>query len=359
MNGRKVFEDIKAAGFDCALFLDETSQYYLSDFYTTDGAVIVSEKETALFADSRYFEAVENDKKANKLSDDVMPYLFRKSIFEVIAEYFASAGVRRVCLDPALITIKQLQTLQSRCENIEFGYLSDVCLKHRRVKTLAEVDKIRKAQAITDKAFSHILGFINEDRTELEVAAELEYFMRSNGANGLAFETIAVSGKNSSLPHGVPTECKLTKNSFFTMDYGARYAGYCSDMTRTVVLGKADDEMKRIYNTVFTAQAEAMKYIKAGVGCKEADKVARDVITDAGYGEYFGHSLGHSLGLEIHEMPSCSPRSEDTLVVGNIVTVEPGIYIPGKYGVRIENMVLVTENGCENLTNSDNALIEL
>ena len=359
MNGRRIYNDITEKGFDCALFLDENSQYYLSDFYTTDGAVIVSKKETALFADSRYFEAVENDKKAGKLSDDVIPYLFRKNIFDVVAEYIASIGATRVCIDPALITIKQFNILKEKCADVEFGYLPDLCLKHRQIKTAEEVNKIRKAQAITDKAFSHILGFINKDRTELEVAAELEYFMRCNGADGLAFDTIAVSGKNSSLPHGVPTESKLTENSFFTMDYGAKYAGYCSDMTRTIVLGKADEEMKRIYNTVFTAQAEAMKYIRSGVSCKEADKVARDVITDAGYGEYFGHSLGHSLGLEIHEAPSCSPKSESVLQVGNIVTVEPGIYLPGKYGVRIENMVLVTENGCENLTNSDKSLIEL
>ncbi len=359
MNGRNIFSDIKTAGYDCALFLDETSQHYLSDFYSTDGAVIVSSAETALFVDSRYFEAVENDKKAGRLSDDVNPYLFAKSIFDVIAEYIGSIGAKKVCLDPALITIRQLQILQDRCKEVEFGYLSDVCLKHRRVKTAEEIAKIRKAQSITDAAFTHILGFINEDRTELEVAAELEYFMRSHGANALAFETIAVSGKNSSLPHGVPTESKLVKDSFFTMDYGAKYAGYCSDMTRTVVLGKADDEMKRIYNTVLTAQSEAMKYIRAGVSGKDADMAARKVINDAGYGEYFGHSLGHSLGLEIHERPSASPKSEDILVSGNIVTVEPGIYIPGKYGVRIENMVLVTENGCENLTNSDNSLIEL
>ncbi len=359
MNGRKVFNDITAAGFDCALFLDENSQYYLSDFYTTDGAVIVAKDETALLTDSRYIEAAENDKKAGNLSSDVNPYLFKKGLYSDIADYFVSVGAKKVALDPALITIKQLQTLNKVCEGVEFGYISDVCLKHRQVKTEAEVNKIRKAQSITDKAFSHIIGFINGERTEFQVAAELEYFMRSNGANGLAFETIAVSGKNSSLPHGVPTEAKLTQNSFFTMDYGARFAGYCSDMTRTIVLGKADDEMKRIYNTVLTAQAEAMEYIRAGVKGKDADKVARDVITDAGYGQYFGHSLGHSLGLEIHELPSVSPKSESILVAGNIVTVEPGIYIPGKYGVRIENMVLVTENGCENLTSSDRQLIEL
>ena len=359
MNGRKIFSDISEKGFDCALFLDETSQHYLSDFYTTDGAVIVSSKETALLTDSRYIEAAENEKKAGNVSDDVNAYLFKKGIWNDIAEYFSDIGAKKVCVDPGLITVKQLDTLKEKCEGVEFGYLSDMCLNHRKVKTPEEIDKIRKAQSITDKAFSHIVGFINEGRTELEVAAELEYFMRCNGADGLAFETIAVSGKNSSLPHGVPTESKLTVNSFFTMDYGARYGGYCSDMTRTVVLGKADEEMKRIYNTVLTAQNEAIKSIRAGMVCKDADKIARDVITDAGYGEYFGHSLGHSLGLEIHELPSVSPKYEEILVPGNIVTVEPGIYIPGKYGVRIENMVLITEDGCINLTNSDKSLLEI
>ncbi len=359
MNGRNIYNDISNQGFDCAIFLDEISQYYLSDFYTTDGAVIVSKNETALITDARYIEAAENSKKAGKLSEDVNPYIFKNGLFNHISEYFASVNAKKVAVDPDLISVKQLETLKEKCPEIEFGYVCDICLKYRRVKTPAEIEKIQKAQEITDKAFSHIIGFINESRTEIEVAAELEYFMRKNGAEGLAFETISVSGKNSSLPHGVPTTEKLTKNSFLTMDYGAKYAGYCSDMTRTVVLGKADEEMKRIYNTVLLAQSEAMKKIRAGMSGIDADKIARDVIADAGYGEYFSHSLGHSLGLEVHELPSASPRSSDILVSGNIVTVEPGIYIPGKYGVRIENMILVTDDGCINLTNSDNSLIEL
>ncbi len=359
MNGRNIFKDIQNQGYDCALFLDEISQHYLSDFYTTDGAVIVSYKETALLTDSRYIEAAENDKNSGKLSEDVNVYIFKKGLLESIKEYFSSVNAKKVCIDPALISLKQFKDLQEKCEGIEFGYISDICLKYRKIKTEAEIEKIRKAQSITDAAFNHILGFINKERTELEIAAELEYFMRSKGATGLAFDTIAVSGKNSSLPHGVPSLAKLTENSFLTMDYGAKYLGYCSDMTRTVVLGKADQEMKRIYNTVLTAQAEAMKFIKAGVSCKDADKAARDVIADAGYGEYFGHSLGHSLGLEIHERPAASPKSNEILEIGNIITVEPGIYIPNKYGVRIENMVVVTADGCINLTNSDNSLIEL
>ena len=355
MNGRKIFEETASLGFDCALFLDETSQRYLADMHITDGAVIVSAHETALITDSRYIEIAET----GDLSGDVKPYLFRIPLYEYIAEYLRGTGAKKVCLDPALISVKQLERLKTKCEGVEFGFASDICLKHRRVKTPGEIENIKKAQAITDATFGHILGFINGDRTELEVAAEMEYFMRCRGALGLAFDTIAVSGKKSSMPHGVPGDVKLTKDSFFTMDFGAAYNGYCSDMTRTVVLGRATDEMKRVYETVRTAQAEAMKFIRAGVRAAEADAVARDIIKDAGYGEYFGHSLGPSLGLEIHERPSVSSRSEDVLVEGNVVTVEPGIYLPGRFGVRIENMVLVTADGCENLTNSPRELIEL
>lgn len=359
MNGRNVFFDINKGGFDCALFFDETSQRYLCDFFTTDGIVIVSEKETALFTDARYFEAAENAKKYELLSDDVSVYLLKKNVFETVADYLSEFNAKKVCVDPKLTTLAQFNRLKEVCKSIEFGFSSDVCLKHRRIKTKAEIQKIRNAQKITDDAFSFVLTLINEDRTEVEIASEIEHFMRKNGADGFAFDTIAVSGKNSSLPHGVPTTSKLVRDSFFTMDYGAKVDGYCSDMTRTVVLGKADGEMKNIYNTVLTAQSEANKFIRAGVSCKDADAVARKVISDAGYGEYFSHSLGHSLGLEIHESPTLSARSDDILVAGNIVTVEPGIYIPGQYGVRIENMVLVTENGCENLTASDNSLIEI
>lgn len=357
MNGRNVFSEISNNGFDCALFLDEVSSYYLSDFYSTDGAVILSKDKTLLLVDSRYIEAAENAKNAGELSEDVIPCLFSKRLFESIKEHLDSISAKKVCIDPALVTVLQLEKLKEVCPDVEFGTMSDVVLGFRRVKTESEIKKIKKAQSITDAAFEHILTFINGDRTEIQVAAELEYFMRANGASGMAFDTISVSGKNSSLPHGVPTEAKLTRDSFFTMDYGAKYMGYCSDMTRTVVLGKADEDMKLIYNTVLLAQTEAMKFIKAGVSCADADKVARDIITDAGYGDCFGHSLGHSLGLMIHELPSLSQRSTDTLMAGNVVTVEPGIYIPGKYGVRIENMVLVTENGCENLTHSPKEMI--
>ena len=359
MNGRKIFKEISTNGYDAALFLDETSCYYLSDFFTTDGCVVVSEKETALITDSRYIEAAEKNKAEGNLSDDVTPILFKSPLFQTINDYFKEHHIKKVCLDPKLVTLAQSEMLKDACPDVKFGTMADVVLKYRRVKSASEVEKIKKAQSITDSAFSHIVKFIQKGKKEIEVAAELEYFMRSHGASGMAFDTIAVSGKKSSCPHGVPNEDYLTENSFFTMDFGAKYAGYCSDMTRTVVLGRATDEMKDVYYTVLKAQMEAMKFIKPNVTGVEADKVARDVITEAGYGEYFTHSLGHSVGIEIHELPSLSTRSKDTLVEGNIVTVEPGIYIPGKFGVRIENMVLVTDDGCECLTNSCRELFEI
>jgi Xaa-Pro aminopeptidase len=182
--------------------------------------------------------------------------------------------------------------------------------------------------------------------------------MRKNGADGIAFDTIAVSGSASSTPHGVPRNVKLQKG-FLTMDFGAKFNGYCSDMTRTVCIGTPDSEMKKVYDTVFSAQMAALDYIAAGKKCADADKVARDIIADAGYGQCFGHSLGHGVGLYIHEPISLSPRSNGVLEAGNIVTVEPGIYLEGRFGVRIEDMVCVTDSGNENLTKAKKELIVL
>ena len=194
--------------------------------------------------------------------------------------------------------------------------------------------------------------------TEIEVAAELEYAMRRAGADGLAFDTIAVSGDASALPHGTPRNVKL-KNGFLTMDFGAKYQGYCSDMTRTIVIGKADEEIKKLYNTVLQAQLSALDYLKSGCDCGEADKIARDII-DVDYKGLFGHSLGHAVGLFIHEAPGLSTRGfGNKLVTGNVVTVEPGIYLLGKYGCRIEDMVSITDNGIHNFTKSPKNLIEI
>ena len=219
---------------------------------------------------------------------------------------------------------------------------------------------IIKVRERDDFAFAELVKRINPNMTEIEVAAELEYLMRRAGASGFAFDTIAVSGDASALPHGTPRNVKL-KPGFLTMDFGAKYKGYCSDMTRTIVIGKADNEIKKLYNTVLEAQRLGLAAIKAGADCKECDDAARNYIDSfKEYNGAFGHSLGHGVGLFIHESPRVSKVGAGRkLRVGEIVTVEPGIYLYGKYGCRIEDMVAVTENGCYNFTHSTKELIEI
>ena len=237
--------------------------------------------------------------------------------------------------------------------------LGDALSSFRKIKSPEELDRMERAERIGDEAFSYILNELKPGVTELQIAAKLEYFMRSHGAEGTSFDTIVASGYHSAMPHAVPTEKPLENGDFVTMDFGCRYQGYCSDMTRTVVIGKADPRQKEIYQIVLEAQQAALEGLRPGMTGTEGDRLARDVIEKAGYGEYFGHGLGHSVGLEIHEKPALSTRDETVLLPGMIETVEPGIYIPGFGGVRIEDMVVLTETGIRNLTTSPKELIEL
>ena len=216
---------------------------------------------------------------------------------------------------------------------------------------------MRKAQSIADTAFTEVLTKIKVGMTEKELCAELIYCLLKNGGEGLSFDPIVVSGPNTSLPHGVPGDRKLQEGDFITMDFGVLYKGYCSDMTRTVALGHATEEMVKVYNTVLQAQLAGIAVSKAGVLGKDVDGAARKVIADAGYGEYFGHGYGHSLGLEVHEAPNCSPAGEIPMEENVVASAEPGIYLPGKFGVRIEDVVIFKADGCENITHSPKELI--
>lgn len=353
-NGRKVFEKIKNVA-DAAVFFNESDQLWLTGFFTTDGIVIVDSEKTILVTDSRYFEAADIKKNGGELQGDVEVELLDNGIYAAFEKYVSGA---KVAFDSECVTVARLEELKKRFDR-EFVAIPSITTELRAIKSGPEIAYIEKAQSITDAAFDHILGFIKPGITETDVAAELEYFMKKMGAECPAFETIAVSGAKSSMPHGVPSNVKLTENSFLTMDFGAKYNGYCSDMTRTVVLGKADDEMKRVYNTVLEAQKAGIAAARGGAKGADVDKAARDIIDNAGYKGLFGHSLGHSLGIEIHENPRFAPKFENTCPVNSIITVEPGIYIPGKYGVRIEDMVLLTESGCRDLTHSPKGLIEI
>ena len=227
------------------------------------------------------------------------------------------------------------------------------------IKNQQEIETISKAAALGDKCFSHILGFIEPGMSEKQVAGEIERFLYENGAEGLAFDTISVSGERSCLPHGEPTDKLIQKGEFLTMDFGAVIDGYCGDMTRTVAVGFVTDEMRRVYETVLEAQLAAIQFIRAGVSCYDADKVARDIITDAGYGEYYPHGLGHGVGTLVHEAPTLNAKSEEVLEKDMVITVEPGIYIPNKFGVRIEDLAIVADFGIINKVESKKELIIL
>ena len=347
-----------AAGFDAAVIGKKINQRYLSGFDFDDGYVLVTKGESYLITDFRYIEAA---RLAADRDLNVMMFA-RGGELMTIGGLLADNGCRRVAIEEDDLSYADFLHFQAILNeySIEPG-ASPILDTLRLYKDAMELQTIARAQEITDAAFLHILGVMTPEMTEIEVAMELEYFMRRNGADAIAFDTVAVSGSNSSRPHGVPRRVKLEKG-FLTMDFGAAIGGYCSDMTRTVVIGRADDEMKRLYNTVLTAQKAALDAAAEGVGCRALDKIARDIIDGAGYKGCFGHSLGHGVGLLIHEKPNLSPRAEESLVLrrGHVVTVEPGIYLEGKYGCRIEDMICVKPDGqVYDFTRSPKELIEL
>ncbi len=336
-----------------ALCLSMPACRYLTGFEYTDGGVLLTADEAFLLTDSRYIEA------ANEAVTH-MQCVSCTGLVKTIGKLLEDLGIHKLYLEQAL-TLSELEALQK----LPITLITDATLQNaltaaRLQKDKEEITLLRKAQAITEVGFTHILPFLKAGVTEREAALELEFFMRKNGADGVSFEFIVVSGANSSRPHGVPTDKPIQKGDFVTMDFGALYGGYHADMTRTVAIGEVSDEQRFVYETVLKAQKAALSVVCAGVSGKAADAAARDVITAAGFGEYFGHGTGHGVGIEIHEAPRLSPSAPETpLKAGSVVTVEPGIYLPGKYGVRIEDMVLITENGCENLTKSPKELIIL
>lgn len=340
-------------GVDAVIVLDELNQHYLSEFAFTDGLLFITKTKAYLITDFRYYEMALNS--ANKSFEVLTPDNRKEFLNKVILE----EGIKTIGFEGGSVSY---DTYRNYCDNYpcEFVNIGDTIEVIRQIKSADEIEKMQKAQDITDAALAHLLKFITPNMTELEVAVELEYAMRKGGADSFAFETIAVSGDASALPHGTPRNVKL-RPGFLTMDFGAKYQGYCSDMTRTIVIGKADEDIKKLYNTVLRAQTEALAYLREGADCGEADKVARDIIDSIPeFKGAFGHSLGHSVGLFIHESPRLYSRGFGRkLKVGEIVTVEPGIYLFGKYGCRIEDMVAITKDGIHNFTHSPKDLIEI
>ena len=329
---------------DGFVYLTEPEDMRYFAGFTGEGAVLISKDRKIILTDGRYmtsasretsgFEIVGCVKHGEFIKENKMKILFKPDISYKKYETFKNDGIQAECLD------------------INFDML-------RRKKTADEIVCLKKAAQIADEAFLEILTFIDEGMTEKEVAARLDYIMALKGSEKPSFDTICIGGVNTCMPHGVPSDYKFKKGDFITMDFGATYKGYHSDMTRTVALGDVDEEMALVYEVVHIAQSETQKEIKAGLPAKDADKLARDIIAVNGFGEYFVHSTGHGVGLKIHEYPNLSQNSDLVLEEGDVVTVEPGIYIPEKFGVRIENTVIVTANGAESLQNTPKELIIL
>ncbi|MEE1011912.1 MAG: aminopeptidase P family protein [Acutalibacteraceae bacterium] len=335
------------------LIISPENRRYLTDFSSSAGYLIITKTEAVFLADSRYIEAAQNTAKD---CESVLLSDFSAQL----GGYIEKFNIEKLYLEGESLSVSRAESIKKicRCE-CDFAKADKEIHALRRIKTEDEKNKILRAQSVAEKAFENILGFIREGVTEREIALELDFFMLRNGAQAVSFETIAVSGKNSSMPHGVPSDKKVEKGDFITMDFGAVVDGYHSDMTRTVAVGSVSSKQAEVYETVLRAQNNCLEMLKAGVSCKHADASARDVIKNAGYGEFFGHGTGHGVGIEIHEAPTLNPRSGEILKTGDIVTVEPGIYLPSEFGVRIEDMAFITENGIENLTKSPKNLIIL
>lgn len=330
---------------DGVLIVSETNRRYFTSFPSSDGILLATKNGSVFLTDSRYIEEAQNIVKCCEVAE-------LKKVSEQLPELCQKLGVRVLMTESERLTVAQLNSYRKLLKGITLTSVGADKLidKLRMVKSEEEKNSVIKAQRIAEKAYEHILGFIREGVTEREIALELDFFMLRNGAEAISFETIAVSGANSSKPHGVPTDKKICRGDFITMDYGAVVNGYHSDMTRTVAVGEVSDEQVRVYETVLGAQLRSLETLREGVKCSDADRAAREYINEKGYGEYFRHSTGHGVGLEIHEKPNLSPKSDFILQSGNIVTIEPGIYIPGKFGVRIEDLAIITKFGCENLT---------
>lgn len=351
---------------DVVIITDGYNMHYLTGYTGHTGCMLIFSKEQYILTDSRYTEQVGIETEGIKCIDIGLDG-YATTICRLMSNYFEKEinsvdKVIHIGFENNHISYREYKAFADEFEK-HFGDRAVMCeLKDRvselrMVKDDAEIKYISKAESIGDEAFTHILEYIKPGMTEKDIALELEYTMKKLGADGLSFDTIVASGHNSSLPHAVPTERRIEDGDFVTMDFGCIYKGYCSDMTRTVFIGREVDECKkRVYDIVLNSQMQSMKLIKSGVRCSDIDAVARKIITDAGYGDYFGHGLGHSVGLYIHEEPRFSAKCDTILKEGMVLTVEPGIYLPGRFGVRIEDVVVVTKDGCRNLTNSTKEL---
>ena len=339
---------------DALLLTSVYNRLYAAQYRVAEGVAVVTREGAYYFTDSRYIEAAEKNLKGFTVRMTHPGSSEIERINEVIGEH----TIKKLGFEENDMTYGDYLRYNEALHAVLVPMQAKIDA-FRATKEPWEVELMRKAQAITDQTFSELCKIIQAGMTERELEAELLYRLYKHGAEGPSFDPIVVSGPNTSLPHGVPGERKLEFGDFITMDFGCIYGGYCSDMTRTVALGFVSEEMDKVYKTVLKAQLAGIAATKAGVAGRDIDGTARKVIADAGYGDYFGHGYGHSLGILIHEAPNANTRNDQPMPAGAVVSAEPGIYLPGKFGVRIEDVTVITETGCEVLTKSPKNLIIL
>ena len=339
--------------FEAALIGTPVNRFYLLDFDAHHaGTLLVLPQKMVYIIDSRYIEAAEK-------SITNAEVILETDAIEQVGNILQEHGVKKLYLENE-ISIAEYELLKKRIPGVDFDItstLSKIIMALRQIKDEEEIARMREAQRVTDACFSHILTFINEGMREIDIMLEIEHFMRSRTFEPVAFDTISVAGPNTSLPHGMPGEYKVQKGDFITLDFGARYKGYNADMTRTIAFGEPGEEKRNIYNMVLEAHLAGIKAAKPGSIGSAVDKVARDIITGKGFGSNFGHGLGHAVGIDVHENPRFAPKNNDMIAPGMMMTVEPGCYIPGKFGCRIEDMVLITKDGCEPFPTSTKELV--
>lgn len=349
---RKLRDAMSKKGLDAVLLIGDHNRNYLSGFTGNESFSVITTDKAFFITDSRFTEQAQQQVKDYEL----LEYSKNITFADFLSELINKNNIKKIGFEENIVSYGTYSLYKSKL-NCELVPMEGIVEEIRVVKGESELVLMRKAAEIADKAFEHMLSFIKPGMTEREVGLELEFYMKKLGATDLSFPSIIASGVRSSLPHGKATDKVINKGEFLTLDFGCVYEGYCSDMTRTIVIGKPSEKMVEIYNIVLEAQERALKGFKPGVPAIEVDKIARDYIKEKGYGEYFGHGLGHGVGREIHEAPTVGYRNDKPLPAGIVVTDEPGIYIPGFGGVRIEDILLVKEDGIEIFSKSPKHLI--
>ncbi|MCX7923274.1 MAG: Xaa-Pro peptidase family protein [Clostridia bacterium] len=348
---KKLREKLAEKGIDAALITKRENYVYFSGFTGTSAFLIISQNDAVIITDFRYAEQAKQQAGLYEVEQ------YHGSLIAALNDVIKKKGINKLGFEEGYLTYEKYSEYKKKLNVSEFSPLGGVLETLRMVKDQDEIEIIKKAVEIADNAFSHIINFIKPGVREIEVAAEIEYFMKRQGAKGASFETIVASGERASMPHGVASEKVINQGDVITLDYGAIYKEYCSDMTRTVFLGDPQPEIKKIYSIVLEAQQKALEGAAAGLTGKEIDFIARDIISKRGYEKNFGHGLGHGVGIEIHEEPRLSMAGSIKMENGMVVTVEPGIYVPGLGGVRIEDMIVINDDKPQILTQSTKDLI--